>query len=121
MARNVDPDVKEKVREMILNHRGRNNAITSREINNQINVDNVGSFPGTRAIIRELVVDEGIPIAGGPNGYFLIETREELDGYVDTLDSRALEMMERKVSVLKAMNEWPEMDFDNDESDEDII
>ena len=77
-----DSETLERVKEMILEHRGANDPITSREISERLEKEEVGSFPETRALIRELVSEEEIPIAGSSNGYFVIETEEELKHYM---------------------------------------
>lgn len=103
------PEVREQVREIIDQHHGSENSITSREINNQINVDNVGSFPSTREIVREIVIKDQIPIVSEPGsngGYYVAETEEEIDIYVKQLDSRIAGITERKVAVQIAANVW---------------
>lgn len=113
---NVPDDLKEQVKEILLEHRGKDNSITAREINDQIDVDNVGSFPGTRMIIRELCIEDGIPIAGYNKGYFVIESETELQDYLDNLESRMLGMSERRYEVKRAAGEWD----DEIETDEDL-
>ncbi|MFC6723091.1 hypothetical protein ACFQE1_01525 [Halobium palmae] len=105
------------MKEILLNHRGSDNPISSREINEEIDEDNIGSFPGTRAIIRDIVLEDRIPIAGGHNGYYVIETEEELEDYLDNLTSRINGMAERRWGVQRAANEWdayPEHPEDSD-------
>lgn len=91
--------VKEEVKDIILDHRGSDNQISSREINDQIGVDDIGSFPTTRAIIRELILEDNIPIASGGNGYFVIETEDELKDYINSLESRMLSIADRKYGI----------------------
>lgn len=98
--------VKEQVKEIILDHRGRDNPISSRDINEQLNLDNVGSFPNTREVIRELILEEQIPIAAGGNGYYVIETEDELQHYIDSLEGRMLSIADRKYGVRRAAQAW---------------
>ncbi|MFK8214634.1 hypothetical protein [Haloferax volcanii] len=112
-------DAKDEIREIILEHRGADNPITSREINERFDLDNIGSFPSTRAVIRELVMEERIPIAATSQGYFLIDSEEELEEYVDNLESRVMNITERKFAVLRAADRW---DGESDSSsDPDIL
>lgn len=110
-----EQDAKEEVKDIILDHRGSDNQISSREINEEIGVDDIGSFPNTRAIIRELILEDNIPIASGGNGYFVIETEDELKEYIDSLESRMLSIADRKYGIRRAAQDWDE----NIESSED--
>ena len=105
-------DPKEVTRELLLEHWGKDNPISSREINEIIQVDNVGSFPRTREIVRELLFEDGLPVASGGNGYYLIETEEELQKEVESLNSRISKTLERRRRVaLAAANEHDEIDL----------
>lgn len=105
MAENYN-GMKERVEELILDHRGAEDPISSREINEEIDVDSIGSFPGTREIIRELVLEDRIPIAATNQGYFVIETEDELAAYVENLEDRILGISERKFAIRRAAHDW---------------
>lgn len=107
-------DVKEEVKDLLLEHRGADDPITSREINAHVNLDSVGSFPSTRAVVREIVMEDEIPIAGSSNGYYVIETEDELEGYLENLENRITNIAERRYGVLKAVSEWDEAIIDDD-------
>lgn len=98
--------VKETVKQILLDHTGSDNPITSREINDIIDVDNIGSFPGTRAVIREIMIEDRIPIAGSSQGYYVIESEDELADYIENLESRILRMTERQWAIKRAAREW---------------
>ena len=107
---------RQQVKEILLDHRGANNAISSREISDRLNKDEVGSFPETRMIIRDIMLEDQIPIASSNNGYYVIESEEELRDYVDQLESRILGMSERKFAVQRAADAWS----GDIETDEDL-
>lgn len=96
----------ERVRELLLEHRGKGNEISSREINQQLEMDNVGSFPQTRECIRDIMLNEQIPIIGGGNGYYVAETEEEVQDALETFESRILSITERKMLLQRAAQEW---------------
>lgn len=100
-----------------MDHRGSDNPITSREINEEIGADNIGSFPSTRAIIREIMIEDQIPVAGSNQGYYVIETEEELSEYVDNLEERVLSISDRKYAVLRAADEWRDEIETSDDTD----
>jgi hypothetical protein len=97
---------RERVKELLLAHRGADNPITSREINDEIDEDTVGSFPETRMLVRDIIVEDGIPIASSNDGYYVVETEQELFEYIDNLDSRILSIADRKAAVLSAADDW---------------
>ncbi|WP_121820535.1 hypothetical protein [Halostella salina] len=109
-----DPAVKEQVKQILLNHKGEDNPISSREINEEIGVDDIGSFPSTRAIIRELVMDDYLPVAASTKGYFVIQDEDELEDYIDQLENRVMNITERKFAVQRAVLEWDEEIVDED-------
>ncbi len=110
---------REVVRDILMDHRGSDNPITSREINEKIQQDSVGSFPETRQIIREVMIEEQIPIAAGSQGYYVIESEEELSEYIENLDNRVLSITARKQAVLRAANDWEDRIETSD--DEDLL
>jgi len=108
-------DVRSRVKEILLEHKGSDDAISSREISNQLDKDEVGSFPETRMLIRDIMLEDQIPIASSNSGYYVIETEEELRDYVDQLEQRILGMSERKFAVQRAANVWDgEIETDDD-------
>lgn len=110
--------MKDQVKELLLDHEGADNPITSREINEEINLDNIGSFPSTRAVIRELVLEDQLPIAATSQGYFIIQDENELSEYVNQLESRVMNITERKFAVQRAALNW---DGDITDEDSDIL
>lgn len=69
-------------------------------------MDSTGSFPGTREIIRELVLEDRIPIAATNRGYFVVETEDELAAYIENLEDRILGISERKFAIRRAAASW---------------
>ena len=109
-----DDEVKEQVKELILDHQGADDPITSREINEQVELDAVGSFPSTRSVIRELVLEDTVPIAASSNGYYVIQDQDELEHYVENLENRVMQITERKFAVQRAVLEWDDEILDDD-------
>lgn len=107
-------DQYEQVKAMLLDHHGRDNQISSREINEVVELDTVGSFPNTRECIRDIMFQEGIPIIGGGNGYYVATTEQELKDALETLDSRIINTTERKMALRRAANNWDDIESDDD-------
>lgn len=107
-----DRSPKDVTRELLLDHWGADNPISSREINEIIQVDNVGSFPQTRRIVRELLFEEGLPVASNNEGYYLIESEEELSDEIESLNGRISRTLERRRQVaLAAADELDDIDI----------
>lgn len=107
----------ETVKSLLLEHRGRGNEISSRELNDVVELDNVDSFPQTRQLVRDIIEDEQIPVIGGGRGFYVAETEEEIASALSTLDSRITNTAERKMLLERAVQEWkdelvPDDDFD---------
>lgn len=98
-----DEDIKEQVKQILLEHEGTDNPISSREINEELDIDSTGMFPKIRNIISELVLEEEIPVAANSQGYYLIQDEQELEEYVEQLESRAEAINERKLGVQLAV------------------
>lgn len=105
---------REVVKELLLAHHGSENPISAREINEVIEVDTVGSFPRTRALVRELLFEEEIPVAGGGAGYYIVKTEDELTEYIESLDSRIGNIAERRVAIRRAAQGWDAFGEDGD-------
>lgn len=111
----MSPDPRELVKDILLDHRGEANAISAREISERLNENEVGSFPKTRMIVRDIMLEDQIPIASTNKGYYVVETEGELRDYVDQLEQRILGISERKFAVQRAANEWDgEIETDED-------
>lgn len=101
-----DEEIKDEVEAILRNHTGADNPISSREIDDELGLDSVGSFPNTRAVIRELLLEDQIPIASSSNGYYIIETEDELAEYIESLESRMLSIADRKYGIRRAAIGW---------------
>ncbi|NLV10693.1 hypothetical protein ACAH01_08760 [Halomicrobium sp. HM KBTZ05] len=106
----------ERVKALLLEHKGKGNEISSREINEQVELDTVGSFPQTRECVRDVMLRERIPIIGGGNGYYVAQEEQEVKDAIETLESRILNTTERKMLLQRAAQEWA----DDIETDDDL-
>jgi len=104
----------ERVKQILLDHRGADDPITSREIDDELNMDNIGSFPNTRECIRDIMFQERIPIVGGNQGYYVAKSEEEIAEAIEGLEGRIMNMTERKMALRRAANEVDYVDEDDD-------
>ena len=105
---------KETIREIIVKHQGRENAIFASQIAEEAGIDEGDTYSQTRKYLKQLL-KEGIPLASNPGrGYWVIENQEELDNYIGSLERRARQTDNRKLYVLDAAEEWPDLDLTDD-------
>lgn len=88
-----DPQVREVLSEIPV---GRDNARSASEIADRADVDDADATEyRTRRIIKTLITDHQRAIASCSEGYFRVQTREELEAYIDDLQSRIAGIQKR--------------------------
>ncbi len=101
MALALEVDTKELLRNRLLRHRGRENAVTAMELARQFGYRDDRKI---RIMIRDLI-SEGLPVAAAtesPAGYFVIASILERDVYANTIRSRLKEDALRRRDFLRA-------------------
>ena len=89
--------------EVLNNHLGADNAITVAEIVAKIGEEQTGlTNPLARQMIRQIIEHEMIPVGSCANGYFIIQTDQELMSYLNNLHNRSMEIQERMKLLRKA-------------------
>ena len=90
----------EQIKNILLEHKGKKNAITSREIAKIVGEKWGVSGGNIRPKITETIKKYQLPVASHTNkGYFLMANREELINYLKTLDSYIYEITNRKAYI----------------------
>lgn len=92
------------VAEILAEHRGADNPVTSQEIADKTGLDANDSTPRTRGVIRKLQRQYDFPVAASSQGYYLIERRQEARKYLDDLDGRIHGIKQRKHAVLSSVS-----------------
>lgn len=117
----------ENIREIILKHKGKDNAIKSKTIALMIGINEDATHIGTRSLITKLIKN-GMPIGACDNGYFLLETQKEVDEYHQILNGRMYEIYERAIRVQNNFNDYCGVNnkptvkpFSGEDEDEDIL
>lgn len=109
---------KEDIREVLLDHVGKENAINASEIAELVGIDEGDTYSRTRRYITD-VLEEGVPVASNPgHGYWIIKSQEELDNYVGALGRRARQIDNRRIKAIDAAEEWPDLDLPADPDEE---
>lgn len=95
----------DKIKEILNNHRGKENPINAGEIGPQIGVYEDATHVQVRGLILQAIEKFSLPVAGGNRGYYLIKDEYELEEYLRNIDGRIDEMQKRKDIVEKAFRE----------------
>lgn len=92
------------VAEILSEHRGSDNPVTSGEIADKTGLDSLDSTPRTRGVIRRLQRQYDWPVASSPKGYFLIKQKGEAQEYIDDLEGRIQGIEQRKNAVVSSIS-----------------
>ena len=80
---------------------GKANSRHASELENILNMDVGHTQEPTRDLIRDAIVNQGIPIGSTPqDGYFLINTEEELNEATNNLRQR-IECLENRINGIR--------------------
>ncbi|BBO87013.1 hypothetical protein [Desulfosarcina ovata] len=95
-----------KIKEILENHVGKENQISSGDIGPQIGIQEDATHVQVRNLIREAIEKLRIPIGGSSRGYYLIKDEAELKQYTDSIDKRMEKMKKRKEIIEQAFDEY---------------
>ena len=90
----------EQIKNILLKHKGRDNAIPANKIAKMLNIPDDDTVSTTRGLITKLILEDGMPIGACENGYFHIETQQELADYMAYLDQKIEQITTRKAKVV---------------------
>ena len=98
----------ELIKNIMLEHRGKANKITSREISFIIGISEDDTHATTRKLILESATQYNLPLVADSGGYYLISDEIEYDKYMNNLDKRISGIEERKKIITKNFKEQNE-------------
>jgi hypothetical protein len=74
---------------------GSSNPQTANSLHNSLNTNPGNTDEPTRDLIRDAVINQNIPVGSNSSGYFLIDSEQELDDVVTSLESRIQGLQDR--------------------------
>jgi len=95
-----------RIKNILENHRGKNNQISAGKIGPQIGIHEDATHVQVRSLIRDAIEKLNLPVGGGSRGYYLIKDENELREYITNIDNRINEMQKRKDLVESAFKEY---------------
>ena len=84
----IDETICKQIYEIMQVHKGKDNAITAKKISSMLNFPMEDTQSLCRTYIAKVMDIFEIPIIGCAKGYFIASTKEEVDEYTDTMQSR---------------------------------
>ena len=91
-----------KAKEILAAHKGKKNAILSRDLAGELGIVEGDTFIRTRSIIDKVIRLHGLPVAASTTaGYFFVITPGELFEYMGSLDHRKFEIEAKKRLVYR--------------------
>lgn len=99
-------DIIEQIKNILMQHRGKSNAITSGEIAVMVGINEDDTHAQTRAMILDAVIRYNLPLAADNTGYYLITNDLEYYDYMKNLNSRIVEISERKNLITRNYGLW---------------
>src|SRR6056297_2166455 len=99
----IDRDLIEQALDILSEHRGSDNSISSEELNRQLGVAEADAFEG-KEVLQYLLYEEGIPIAATREGYFLIDSKRDLHQYVRMLERSPYRTDKRERAAKRAFD-----------------
>lgn len=103
MCSNNDYD---KIKGILLQHKGRANAITSKQISKAMGFPMEDTQVVSRTAIRKTEELFDLPVISCPNGYFIAENDEEIAAYNANIQRRIDGMEARRERANKNYQKW---------------
>lgn len=116
--------IHEQIKEILINHKGKENAIIAPKIAEKVGIEPGASGVTIRKKILETIKMFSIPIAGISTGYYFIENKQELETYIKSLYSRVSEIIDRVrliTSLYYRYYESEELELTGEIIDDDIF
>ncbi len=98
-------DKLEKIRNILNQHVGKANKVTSSQIAKAIGIEEDDTHAKTRALIFKAAQKYHLPLAANNRGYFLIKSESEYDEYIENLNSRIAGIKKRKKIITENYEE----------------
>jgi hypothetical protein len=95
-----------KIRDILIEHKGKKNKITSKQISLEMGFPMEDTQSISRKAIWETAEKYGLPLISSTTGYYLANTKEELEEYNKNIDKRIDGMKKTRDMVNKNFKEW---------------
>lgn len=90
-----------KARDILLKHQGKKNQIKSKKIAEKLGIFEDDTKAQTRALLFQCAEKYELPLAADQGGYFLIDSDEEYEKYMEDLEKRKKGIEKREKLITK--------------------
>jgi len=98
----IDGALLDDLEELLDDHRGPENAISSGEIADELGIDDSGSNPRTREAVKALLDERELPVISNSNGYFVATAESQVEEEIESLQSRIQDIQQRQQLIRDA-------------------
>lgn len=98
--------MKNKIKKILLEHRGKDNPITSKEISKKMGFPMEDTQSVSRKAIWATAKEYNLPLISSNKGYFIANTDEEIAEYNENIKKRIEGMEETRKMANKNYEEW---------------
>ncbi len=100
----LEEDRLREIKEIILMHKGKENAIPANKIGRALNIPENDTVSTTRKLITKLIKRDKMPIGASEKGYYIILTEEELNDSTRYLNDRIYGIYDRINRIISNFN-----------------
>lgn len=105
MSQATNPtEIVDRVEDELRGRTSQEEAITSSELSEQLQIGDCEGNPHTRELVREVMQERGLPVIAGSSGYWVATTKKEIEEYTQQLDARIQGIQNRKYQIIAAWN-----------------
>lgn len=91
----------DELKAILEQHVGKDNKITSREVQEHFGIREDASHPKSRKLIKDCMMKYHLPLAANSRGYYIVTSDDEYAAYIENLQNRADEILERKDQFIR--------------------
>lgn len=100
-----DKPIDRQACELLRGRTSPDDAITSAEISDRLQIDDGEANPKTRELVRDLIKDHSLPVVSCHAGYYVADDLAEIEEHLSELDGRIAGIEERKQRIVAAYNQ----------------
>lgn len=96
----------EKIKNILMDHKGKGNAITSKQISRIMGFPMEDTQSVSRKAIWNTAEEFGLPLVSCNKGYFIAETDDEIEAYQKNINNRIDGMKKTRDMAINNYNKW---------------
>jgi len=98
----IDGELLDELEELLTDHRSPENAVSSGEIADRLDIDDSGSNPQTRKAVKVLLEERELPVISNANGYYIATAESQIEEEIESLQSRIQDIQRRQQLIRDA-------------------